>query len=103
LAVFRPLRLFFYRCLRSILVRAGKPDDRPRSAQICVCEAGARDAGRSIRRKQNPLIDIDRNLYAGLDLARISCARVTIRICTDTKINVVVKPVRLSIAGTHIR
>jgi hypothetical protein len=97
------LAAFLNRCLRSILVRAGKPDDRRRSTQICIYEAGARDAGRSIRRKRKSLIDIDRNLYAGLDPARVSRARITIRICTDTKINVVVKPVRLSIAGTHIR
>jgi hypothetical protein len=51
------------------------------------------------------LIDIDGNPSAGLHppASAALAARVIIRICTDTEINVVVKPVRLSITGTHIR
>jgi hypothetical protein len=47
---------------------------------------------RSICRKRNSLIDIRCILSAGLHPARVSRARIIIRICTDTKINAVVKP-----------
>jgi hypothetical protein len=58
---------------------------------------------RSICRKRNSLIDIDRNLSAGLHLTRVSRARISIRICTDTKINAVVKSLGLLIAKKNIR
>jgi hypothetical protein len=49
------------------------------------------------------LIDIGRNLFASLDLARVSRNRIIIRICTDTKINAVVKPLGLLIANKTAR
>jgi hypothetical protein len=87
-------------------VRAGKPDDHPQPTQICVYEAAlgmqaVRSAANKIR-----LIDIDCDRLHPASIRPASAAlaaRVIIRICTDTEINVVVKPVRLSIAGTHIR
>jgi hypothetical protein len=42
--------------------------------------------------RRNSPIDIDRNLSACLHPARASRVRTIIRICTDTKINAVVKP-----------
>jgi hypothetical protein len=46
----------------------------------------------------NSLIDIDCSLSAGRHPARVSRARIVIRICTDTKINAVVNPLGLLIA-----
>jgi hypothetical protein len=53
---------------------------------------------RSICRKRNSPIDMHRDLSAGLHLARVSRAQISIRICTDTKINAVVNPLGLLIA-----
>jgi hypothetical protein len=84
--------LLFDRCRLPIVTRTVKPDDHPQPTQICVYEAGARDADPVDLLQRNSLIDIDRNFSAGLHLTRISCARIIIRICTDTEINVVVNP-----------
>jgi hypothetical protein len=75
-----------------IFARAGKPDDRRPQTQVCVCEAVARDADPIDLPRRNSPIDIDRNLSACLHPARASRVRIIIRICTDTKINAVVKP-----------
>jgi hypothetical protein len=69
-----------------------KPDDHLQPTQICVYEADARDSDPIDLPQRNSLIDIDGNLSAGRHLARVSRARIIIRICTDTKINAVVKP-----------
>ena len=58
---------------------------------------------RSICRKRNSLIDIRFILSAGLHPARVSRARIIIRICTDTKINVVVNLLGLLIAKKNAR
>jgi hypothetical protein len=42
-------------------------------------------------------------LSAGLHLTRVSRARISIRICTDTKINAVVKSLGLLIAKKNVR
>ena len=68
-----------------------------------AAEPGARDADLIDLPQRNSLIDIDHNLSAGLHLARVSRARIIIRICTDTKINVVVKPLGLLIAKKNAR
>ena len=65
-----------------------------------AAEAGARDADPIDLPQRNSPIDIDRNLFAGLRLAR---ARIIIRICTDTKINVVVNLLGLLIAKKNAR
>jgi hypothetical protein len=52
----------------------------------------ARDADPIDLPQRNALIDVDRNLSAGLHLARVGRACIIIRICTDTKINAVEKP-----------
>jgi hypothetical protein len=65
-----------------------------------AAEAGARDADLIDLPQRNSPIDIDRNLFAGLRLAR---ARIIIRICTDTKINVVVNLLGLLIAKKNAR
>ena len=77
------------RCRLPIFARAGKPDDRPPQTQVWFCEAVARDADPIDLPRRNSPIDIDRNLSARLHPARAS---IIIRICTDTKINAVVKP-----------
>jgi hypothetical protein len=68
-----------------------------------AAEAGARDADLINLPRRNSPIDIDRNLSAGLHLARVSRARIIIRICTDTKINAVVNPLGLLIARKNAR
>jgi hypothetical protein len=57
-----------------------------------TAEAGARDADPIDLPQRNSPIDIERNLSAFLHSTRVSRARIIIRICTDTKINAVVKP-----------
>jgi hypothetical protein len=52
-----------------------------------AAEAGARDADLIDLPRRNSPIDIDCNLSA-----RLHRAPIIIRICTDTKINAVVKP-----------
>jgi len=73
------------------LIAAGCRSSRARQARrkSCVCEAVARDADPIDLPRRNSPIDIDRNLSACLHPARAS---IIIRICTDTKINAVVKP-----------
>jgi len=63
-----------------------------------AAEAGARDADRIDLPQRNSLIDIDCNLSAGRHLSRVGRAHISIRICTDTKINAVVNPLGLLIA-----
>jgi hypothetical protein len=54
--------------------------------------AARSDCSVDARPQRNSPIDIERNLSACLHPARVSRARIIIRICTDTKINAVVKP-----------
>jgi hypothetical protein len=68
-----------------------------------AAEAGARDADPIDLPRRNSSIDIDRNLSACLHPARVSRARIIIRICTDTKINVVVNLLGLLIAKKNAR
>jgi hypothetical protein len=65
--------------------------------------AARSDCSVDARPQRNALIDIDRDLSAGLPLARVSRARTIIRICTDTKINAVVNPLGLLIARKNAR
>jgi hypothetical protein len=82
------------------LIAAGCRSSRARASptivrrrrKSCVCEAVARDADPIDLPRRNSPIDIDRNLSACLHPARASRVRIIIRICTDTKINAVVKP-----------
>jgi hypothetical protein len=71
-------------------------------ANLCL-RSGPGIQSRSICHKRNSLIDIDCNLSAGPHLTRVSRARISIRICTDTKINAVVKSLGLLIAKQNVR